>query len=531
VTEQGNIDERQEPTQEDTELLQTIVQDVRSNPDAYREAGKWLDDYCSDDAYWQRLERKVEELKLGSAVRGYGPLADVHALEHQLKRKDQTYLYMLLADAYRFLTDKCKGQASVSQADARRILLVAWLSVDDETESLGVFITRLQTCARDSEADVAVSRLDSAKNWIIPYDEYWTKLVRLAWEQVQGVSASKVDNRSVPKADNETKPIWAGMFSLHGFPINLKNLWAWVGKFEGWKKPVVAGIVLLLLTCKWWIPMLNPASRQATSSTSLSGVDEGLKRITFTQDCSKPLMSMSVIVTLKRECTPEDLGHFRFLVGILNLHESAPHPELWIAGRDAYSTRPINGTSEIRMGVKSLAWSQAPDQQIQNTTFATNAPTTRQLEAGGHLYKRGPYKTLGDLDKRCIQIYLTRPLLNVTAGIYVLANGYLIAGNSADRFVPLDLAPAIAWPDPLSDAEARIPWVGIALKIEHPPDWMPAELARTGWSLDFSTVTPEKQRTTIDYSWDGLRDLTYFYNGFGDKKAISDREKQGVRNR
>lgn len=225
--------------------------------------------------------------------------------------------------------------------------------------------------------------------------------------------------------------------------------------------------------------------------------DERLKRIEFLQDFSKPLMGASVVLLLKQECTPEDLGHFRFLVEILNLHEPEPHPGLWIGGRDAYYTRHINGVSEQMMAVKSLVWSQNPDEQIQSTIFGTGVVNTTQLEAGGHLYKRGPYKTLGDLDQRCMAIYMTRPLLDFTAGIYVMFNDYWIAGNTAEHFVPLELGPSIAWPESLSEIEEQVPWIDIALRIEHPPEWMNPELARTGWSLDFSSFTPEKRTDVL----------------------------------
>jgi len=221
-------------------------------------------------------------------------------------------------------------------------------------------------------------------------------------------------------------------------------------------------------------------------------LDERLRRLEFLHDCSKPLMGISMILTLKQECAPKDLGHFRFLAEILNLHEPEPHPGLWIGGRDAYNVQHTEGASEKVMGVKSLVWSQNPDEQIQNTIFGTGAKSTTQLDTGGHLYKRGPYKTLGDLDQRCMAIYVTKPLLDLTSGIYVMANDYCIAGTIAEHFVPLEIGPSATWPEPLSETETQVPWVGIALRIEHPPDWMNPELARTNWSLDFSKVTPEK---------------------------------------
>ena len=222
-------------------------------------------------------------------------------------------------------------------------------------------------------------------------------------------------------------------------------------------------------------------------------VDERLKRIEFLHDCSKPLMGGSVILTLKQECTPEDLGHFRFMAEILDMHESDPHPGLWIAGRDAYSVWHSGGRSQKLVGVKSLVWSQSPDEQIQNTIFGTAATTTTQLDAGGHLHKHGPYRTLGDLDKRCMAIYVTKPLLDLTAAIFVMANDYFIAGAAAESFIPLNIAPLVDWPEPLSETEAQVPWLCITLKIENPPAWMIPELARTSWDLDFSKYTPQKK--------------------------------------
>jgi hypothetical protein len=222
-------------------------------------------------------------------------------------------------------------------------------------------------------------------------------------------------------------------------------------------------------------------------------IDERLKRIEFFHDCSKPLMGGSVILTLKQDCTPEDLGHFRFMAEILNMHEPDPHPGLWIAGRDAYSVWHSKGSSQKLIGVKSLVWSRNPDEEIQNTIFGTSAITANQLDAGGHLHKRCPYKTLGDLDQRHMSIYVTKPLFDLTASIFVIANDYIIAGADAEYFIPLDMGPLVDWPEPLSETEVQVPWIIVMLKIVNPPEWMNPELARTGWDLAFSKYTPEKR--------------------------------------
>lgn len=221
-------------------------------------------------------------------------------------------------------------------------------------------------------------------------------------------------------------------------------------------------------------------------------IDEKLKRIEFLHDCLKPLMGGSITLTLKHECTPDDLGHFRFMAQLLNLHEPEPHPGLWIAGRDAYSVRHHKEESQKLIGVKSLAWSQNPDKQIQNTIVGMGATATKRLDAFGHLHKCGPYKTLNDLDHKNLSIYVTEPLLNLTSGIYVAVNDYWIAGAPAEHFVPLEVPPLFDLPEPLSQTEMQVPWVTITLKIQNPPAWMNPALARKGWGLDFSIFTPEK---------------------------------------
>ena len=86
------------------------------------------------------------------------------------------------------------------------------------------------------------------------------------------------------------------------------------------------------------------------------------------------------IVALKDERSPEDLGHFRILLEVLDLMESPDHPTLWIGGRDAYSTWH-HGDQETRLiGIKSLAWSRNPDEALQNTIVGGGA-ATNQIEA------------------------------------------------------------------------------------------------------------------------------------------------------
>lgn len=220
--------------------------------------------------------------------------------------------------------------------------------------------------------------------------------------------------------------------------------------------------------------------------------EEAEARLEFFIERSKPLMGGSVILVLKEPFSPNDLGHFRFMAQILNLLEPDPHPSLWIAGRDAYMVKSINGVSYRLMGTKSLVWSQNPDEQIQNTVLSFSEATTTQLNAGGHLYKRGPFKTISDLEDRALTIFVTKPLYKQIAGIYLTANNLIISGAEAEHFVPLDSSPLVDWPEPLTEDEANIPWIAVMLKIHDPPDWMVPELARTSFKINFSEYTPRR---------------------------------------
>jgi len=212
----------------------------------------------------------------------------------------------------------------------------------------------------------------------------------------------------------------------------------------------------------------------------------------FLFERDKPLMGGSIILVLKEKLSPNDLGHFRFMARITNLHEPDPHPSLWIAGRDAYMVRHKDGVSYKLMGTKSLVWSQNPDEQIQNTVFSLSQPATTQLDAGGHLYRIGPFEKIGDLEDRDLAVYVTKPLYDQIAGIYVTANNLIISAAEAERFIPLNFSPLVDWPEALTKGEAAIPWVTVALKIHDPPAWMPPELARTSFKIDFSEYTPRR---------------------------------------
>jgi hypothetical protein len=228
-------------------------------------------------------------------------------------------------------------------------------------------------------------------------------------------------------------------------------------------------------------------------SEGFGAVESKLGRIEFFHDCSKPLMGGSLFVELRRAYTPTELGHFRVLAAILNMHEPDPHPALYLGGRDAYPVHHSGASATTLVGTHSVAWSRNPDEELQGTTFSTMALRTDRLDFGAHLHKRGPFATLGSLDQRWLSVYITKPMLEQIAGIGLIFNDYVVAGHSADDFVILDGGPLAEWRGPLSETEKVVPWVTVMIKNLEPLFDLPGA-DRKGWSLKFDEYTPEKVR-------------------------------------
>jgi hypothetical protein len=154
ATRNERMNDRQQPTQEDLRLFGRIAEEVRRKPDEYREAGKWLDEYCSGVAYRQRIEQRLSGMKRNAVAGQHPPSPDVWHLEQKLKQEEVPHLYNLFADAYHFLIKECEGRVCVPEEHARRILLVTWLLTDNKAEGIDVHITRLQDWAWESTTDM-----------------------------------------------------------------------------------------------------------------------------------------------------------------------------------------------------------------------------------------------------------------------------------------------------------------------------------------------------------------------------------------
>ena len=214
-----------------------------------------------------------------------------------------------------------------------------------------------------------------------------------------------------------------------------------------------------------------------------SQVDERLRRLEFFHDSSLPLYSVELLIELKAEFSPKQLGHFRVMAELIDLHEPEPHPTLWMACCDAYPVYVSSDRQTPLVGTRSLGWSRHPDEKLQDTVFSAGQLTTRALSAGVGIHKRGPFRTLGDLDRKTLSIYVTAGLVDKIAAIYVSANEYYVAGTPSEMFVQLDSQPLASWPEPLPDAGVSEPWVCVMLKWStHQNGYQLSWLARAGES-------------------------------------------------
>jgi hypothetical protein len=232
---------------------------------------------------------------------------------------------------------------------------------------------------------------------------------------------------------------------------------------------------------------------EATLRRGFSQVEARLYRLEFFHDTTLRLDSVELIVELKREFSPAELGHFRVLVEFLDLHEPEPHPTLWLACRDANFMQASNESEIPLIGTRNLSWSRHPDESLQNMAFSANQLTTSSLNAGTGINGRGPFPKLGDLDRKNLSIYVTEGLFEKISGIYIAANEYWIAGAQAETFVKVESSAQPNWPEPLTDVEISQKWTLIMLKMENPPVWIPSNFAREGWGVDFRKNLPIKK--------------------------------------
>ncbi len=235
----------------------------------------------------------------------------------------------------------------------------------------------------------------------------------------------------------------------------------------------------------------SPAKADQTQQEQATP-DPQLARIEFRTESAKALRNLYVLVRLNRAYTPDELGHFRILVDILD--RSTRQPVLLIGCQDAYMSLNMEDQKLTSFSIRDLVWTTVPNEQLQNTVLGQGKPTVDAFDFGANLYKRGPFQTLDDLDKQEIAVFLTEPLIGKISELSVIGNGYILISKKADVFKVSDATPVGEWSQPLSEAQQAIPWR--IVYIRDPSAWRTKPFndpeAPGPWLIDFSENTPAK---------------------------------------
>ena len=82
------------PTTEDSKFLKGLSDHVRTNPDVYQDAGRWLDKEFSAAACWRRKKRKAKQSQRGPKERRIieSPMNRICVAVRNLMGKDAAFV-------------------------------------------------------------------------------------------------------------------------------------------------------------------------------------------------------------------------------------------------------------------------------------------------------------------------------------------------------------------------------------------------------------------------------------------------------
>jgi len=302
------------------ELLNDMAKDIRSNPAEYREAGRWLDQYCGEASYFARKCDELRDLKAQKERSPTLPIEDhIKRIEEDIKPKRVPALLIRFQQARDSFLVKYKNQQFVPEEDARRIILITWLLTDPDAEKANLNITQLEKWSWGPTNDVTkMSRGYAAYLWSHGGRVYrpWMKLVRIAWNKV-----ACGQQRETSPAEPNT--IVGETWNVCGIPIHVRNLIYKLKHLKGWKRIaayvgvcLAVGLLLAIAARSLWLPLVRTTVKKTTAAFESAPEDKKLLR-SLKEICedidSRPLLQ------------PEDTaGHYVGMViekEPLQLHE------------------------------------------------------------------------------------------------------------------------------------------------------------------------------------------------------------------
>ena len=166
-------------------LFKSIADHVQANPNYYKEAGEWLDEYCSESTYWLRQDNKLEELKKKHAE--FPVLAHqktIENLKNWIKKKRTPALLKRFQEARHYLLDKYGDENFVSKEIAAKVIIITWLLTDPDAEKRKIGITELETWPWEPIDDVSKMTRSYAGFLFAQNKDAWMRLVCIGWDGI-----------------------------------------------------------------------------------------------------------------------------------------------------------------------------------------------------------------------------------------------------------------------------------------------------------------------------------------------------------
>ena len=129
--------------------------EIKNNQSKYRDAGKWLDEYCSEESYFKHQENNLKKLQADKKRFPTLPIEmQIKQLEQEIESKRIPALLIRFQKARDYLLEKYKDQQFISEEDAKRIIITTWLLTDQDAEKNNPGITKLEKWAWEPINDV-----------------------------------------------------------------------------------------------------------------------------------------------------------------------------------------------------------------------------------------------------------------------------------------------------------------------------------------------------------------------------------------
>jgi hypothetical protein len=167
-------------------LFKSIADYVQANPNDYKEDGEWLDEYCSESAYWLRQEDKLGKLK--KEYKRFPVLTyqkQVDHLENKIKERRTPALIIRFQEARNYLLDNYRDKEFVSKEIAAKVVIITWLLTDPDAEKKKVGITKLETWPWKPIDDISKMTRGYAELLFSKTEERcksWLRLLRICFQ-------------------------------------------------------------------------------------------------------------------------------------------------------------------------------------------------------------------------------------------------------------------------------------------------------------------------------------------------------------